>query len=638
MGYPSDDGERAAKLIRFNDTEDDYVVRGRFCHLEPADKPVHHVKVRLFVEAQTQSLGECYTGMDGSFLIRYRRPPVWPADLYLRLYLPAITYDGDKLIITEEPIVNAHRGICAREVWDSDSDCGVFNVPVWERQPIEKSFTPRLRIGGDLLLQQQQVPGRENFRIYMMAKSSMMFSKLMCAVWDTPVKNKTMLLRDDPERQALPESDEYLVEMLLNGFNPCLLMKADNEPRYTKIGGDVFVRYSYRGVGTDGKHDPSDTTAILKFVDVKTCEGTTTKGLKLIAMDICSRVGELQSSPNATYGEPTLYFPPRVKNSREGQLWERVKRMWRCNYFLFGEALAHLCETHLNIEQYVLAVMRNLRRNPIHRLLVPHMLGTVAINLKANEVLVSPDGLVVANSPVTPTSVMDVVRGRFKQLNWYGWKPRKPILDDQHIFARKQELYWSGVLEPFVEQFMEDNREEIDEFWPEIEAMNADMVANALELDDSHTKQPYWDFNEVNTSDEAHRRQNGRNQTAAVSPILNHDDLKQFCKYIIMVATMRHSHHNDSQFDLGGDPNFTSLGLQKDLTDLSVGMDEVVSNHEKDSVMFMTYALSHVDYGYIVANEERDMHPHLRGLLAKNKEAFQTLGQNVAAIRSTINI
>ena len=605
-----------------------HVVFGTLYHEAPRDKPLHHVLVRMFTEDGAAPLGEALTGMDGSFEIWYARPAAWPANLRLRIFLPFVRYGADGTLVKDcwRPLAQACRGLVAREVSDLRSNCGTFYISCWERKPAEASVTPRLLVDHDHGLSQYHRPGRDRYGASADLTAALLFNPVAMA-YGSRMPNETMQRRQCPKTYDLPESDEYLVDMVLNGFNPCAFKKVAPD---SGKPGDVHVTFSLRGVASDGHHFAPDTTAYFR-------QEVAGAKLKLVGIEVAARTGELQSSPHASYAPSVLYSCPPEKDSREGQLWERAKRVFRCNYFLFGEVWGHMCDTHLNVEQYVLAVMRNLRQNPIFTLLYPHLCGTVAANKKADD---ETNKTLVRASPLTSTSIADLVHCRFKQLNWYGWQPRREaVTGGQHKYARLQQLYWDKVLDPYVTEFMNEHHDDIETHWEEIERMSCEIVDESVQWDEAGCRDGAWVCtNECNqTREQEYRVRNKYGQTAAVSPIRDASDVKQLCKYILMHATFKHGYVNDRLFDVGGDPDFASFGLESDILELSNNPDTAVSNSVKDMQRRMTYSLSNVTYGYLLRDEEGDIHPHLNELLQTHRDEFRILGLNVDSIRSCIN-
>eukprot|EP01061_Rhynchopus_euleeides_P020685 TRINITY_DN335_c0_g1_i4.p1 TRINITY_DN335_c0_g1~~TRINITY_DN335_c0_g1_i4.p1 ORF type:complete len:471 (+),score=223.39 TRINITY_DN335_c0_g1_i4:161-1414(+) len=416
----------------------------------------------------------------------------------------------------------------------------------------------------------------------------------------------------------LPESDEYHAELALNGFNPRLLKRVNGSQTA------FYMDFSYGNLRLDQEHFAPDSTAF--FERRGGCV------LQLKRIDLRRRNAE-----GVLTGTTESYTPA----DRPAQ-WEGAKRVWRCNYFFFGEVATHLTETHLNMEQYILAVQRNVRKNPVLQLLAPHMYGTVLINKLADKILTAPTGLVVKHSAVTPVAVAEAVHAHAGTMNWHDWKPRESV-SKSHRFAYQQALYWDVVTE-YVNFFFEEHAADIEAQWQEIKLMSDELVANAVPFVDTSCE-PWQDLNEVNKRSSPHPAVEGTR--VALSPVTadeaitddnraqNLANLKQMCAYFILHATFRHTYVNDAQYDMGGDPQFATLGLLKDpLVDPTGAVsEEAVRDHRR-----VTYALVNVKYGYLMKDEDSNIHPKLKELLERERRTFLQVGLDVDTIRSCVNL
>eukprot|EP01061_Rhynchopus_euleeides_P020686 TRINITY_DN335_c0_g2_i1.p1 TRINITY_DN335_c0_g2~~TRINITY_DN335_c0_g2_i1.p1 ORF type:complete len:725 (+),score=316.91 TRINITY_DN335_c0_g2_i1:72-2246(+) len=437
-------------------------------------------------------------------------------------------------------------------------------------------------------------------------------------------------------------SDEDHVGLALNGFNPRLLKACDD-------GKTFYMDFSYKGVGLRKDYYVGDSTAFFER------DGNTMKLARIDITDMNDRYSPSTKGTKASYTpkSPTLE-------------WEGAKRIWRCNYFFFGEVTTHLTETHLNVEQYVLAVMRNLRHNPVYDLLTPHMYGTVFINSLADKILTSESGLVPKYSGILREDVTTAVQAHAKTMNWEHWRPRVPLTEG-HQFAHQQCHFWQ-VLEEYVTYYFNTYGVNIEKHWDEIYRMSQELVQYSVEYSEGWDKEPWQDMNEVNQGGylppaggkKASQEPNGEGAKAdgkkattaikrrAVSLVTpdekitpanrekNMANLKQLCKYVIFHATFRHKHINDAQYELGGIPGYATLGLQEDPRRGDNG--DIISDESRVDHKNTTYALVNVKYGYIMADEDKNMHPKLKELLKREKSAFAKMGLDIYDIRSCINI
>ena len=428
------------------------------------------------------------------------------------------------------------------------------------------------------------------------------------------------LTREMEEEAA--DSDDYLCQLVLSGFNPCLLQKGESE-------GQLYQEFSWKGLDQDGVHFAPDTRANFRL------DGG---ALTLESIVVTKRTaGDDMAASSAAYDEPVTY-------TAADATWNGVKRLFRVNYFLFGEIETHLSATHLNVEQYIVSLRRNVRKNPIARLLNPHFYGTVEVNRSANGLLIAPNGLIPKCSAVTPTSVGVISSRSFTTYNWKGWSPRSPLCDS-HRYAHLAELYWDFIGD-YVADFFKAHDAEIRGHWTEIHCMSQELVARAAAYEPQDGATSY-DASEINTPDKPHPDR-GEAGPFAISAITTSDvfsgqdlaNLQQVCHYLLHLATFQHTWVNDTQYDIGGDVRFASLGVSGDLTDpevLNGPIEMQVRAYDALQHPFYTYLLTMTRHGYIMRNEDNDMSLDLRQRLASRQAEFKNLGLDVRYIRSRIN-
>ncbi len=590
------------------------------------DIPAQNMRVELWDldVIKNDFLAVGYTNVDGTFLLEYNfdAEDRWSdkPDLILRLLDREYYYDSHGEPKSKWSVVASFDG--DENVTVEEYDFKTREVSYWEYEnpedPKKVGFTPRVAV----------VEGR----IPQPARTGHAIAQAAVAVNNSPEMLRFKLINkfnsDRPkigELNRYPQnltrkmgttkssSDDYLTEIVLNGFNPCILRKHDD--KYT-------VDFRWDGINLDNRHFSPNTMATFRVQN---------DSLTLESISVQKRIGG-NFDAHAGYRPAKIYTPQSAE-------WIQVKRLFRVNYFAFGEVNTHLTGTHLNIEQYNIAIRRHLHKNPLARLLLPHFYGTVAVNLGANDLLMSEDGLVGKGSPLTPESVQHVSRSFLGTLNWSGWEPRSAICSG-HRFAKLGVLYWE-VLTSYLDDYFRENLDEIKTHWAEILSMSNELIGRSVPYVDDGSD--FYDMGEINDSSKPHPIVNGIE--VALSPVTESgmaneeglSNLKQLCRYILFHATFKHSWVNDTQYDIGGEVMFASLGVSDDLTSLEVNPEEVVPPDEGLLQPFITYLLTYTKYGYIVRNEDDDMNPALIELLRSKAGEFEALGLNIRDIRSCIN-
>lgn len=565
-----------------------------------------------------------FTNTDGTFELEYEKGDAgWldKPDLVLRLLDKEYSYDSDNNPVFEWKVVANFKG--EEDVVAETYDFGILSAAFWEYENKEDeskiAFTPRVAvIDGEV--PQSQRTGRQIEQAGVALRNSPTFIRHQLINKFNPEKPTIQDIENSyPENLTRKmgensDSDEYLCDLVLNGFNPCMLEKEND---------NYHVNFKWNGLTQDGRHFAPNTRATFQLND---------GNLVLKSISVQKRVG---GSPDAhaRYREARVYTP-------ESSVWNRVKRLFRVNYFLFGEVVTHLAETHLNVEQYVVPMRRNLHLNPIARLIFPHFYGTVAVNLGANSLLIDDDGLIGLGSALTPNSVAQLVSDSFGGFNWYDWSPRPPVCES-HRFAKISNLFWRTLCE-YVDSFVDQNLTEIKKHWIEIYRMSEELTRNSLPY--FYQRDIAWyDNGEINTSDNPLPVIDG--QKVAISQVTKSEipsdgdieNLKQLCRYILYFATFKHSWVNDTQYDIGGDVMFASLGVTDDLTNSEINEETVVPSKEALQQPFITYLLTFTEYGYLMRNEDNDVNPEFRRTLHKYRSEFNSLGYDIRKIRSSIN-
>jgi len=437
-----------------------------------------------------------------------------------------------------------------------------------------------------------------------------------------------LTIKLDQKNPGYSRSDEYFVSRVLNGMNPCLMKRNKHNPNLFKTA------FNWDNYEKDDDHDLNNVEAFFEL-----------KGGKLVptAITVQSRYPD-SYLPHSRLKDPVTYTP------KDEEKWLQAKRIFRTNSFFAAEMIEHYIKAHLQMEQYTIAVFRNLRKNPVRLILSPHVKSLVNINQRADEVLVSPTiGLVTTNGPLIPASVVQICKESMATYDWKGWKPRQPICES-HTFAKITNLYWQ-VLTEYIDAFFEDYQEEIVKEWGEIHRLSDDIIEHSVAYQPSQpcgssldNDYDWYDYNELDKPDIPRTTVNGK--VKATRPITNSDkpsaediqNLKEFCRYVVFFITLWHSWVNDSQADEGGEIFYNSLALRNgsfgNETDPSIAPNIL----ESTNLIYMVNVLTAIKYGYILKNEDDDIPEKFRTTLASYKQKFADLGYDVGNIRALINV
>lgn len=361
---------------------------------------------------------------------------------------------------------------------------------------------------------------------------------------------------------------------------------------------------------------------------------------------------------------------PRAKHTftpEDGPKWQAAKRVARVSGAIYTEVAHHFAGTHINVEQYAIAAFRNLRLSPIAGLLKSFLRSVVLVNHTADRILVG-NGYITSACALTPKGIEQVVMNVMGTLDWKHFQPMQP-LSEAHVFARTANLYWNIVAQ-YVSDFIDylPYRENILEHWNEVYRFSEDTVNHSVPaflcnylrsalLDKSgkpgtgYTAGWYQTHNRMDLNDERPVVEGVPRAVSRITLARERDEvtetdianLKQACTYIIFQATFGHTWANSKQYDDIGEVMYCSLGLR-----FGTGPDGVLGPESDTSIapdltratqmMWWSNMLSRTGYGFITANEDNDVSPHMIEALEKHRNDFAELGFDIDTIQSRTNI
>lgn len=382
----------------------------------------------------------------------------------------------------------------------------------------------------------------------------------------TPQIMPANLTRNRPDKF----SDTFFVERRLNGFNP------GNFERVEKQDWQYIIRY-------DSSQYEVEPSGILPAV----IEARFT--LQENRLHLHSIQYELNKE--------------KITNCPGDSDWEWAKCLFRSSEFVFQETQSHLGRTHLNIEQYAMAYYRNVTNNPVKLLLEPHLEGLLNINKLGALIIFGKTGIIPQASALDEKQVEFLLKDEISKLNYHNWHPSTQALKDyvnNNLFDRAAIAAWE-IIEKYVENFLENNKSGILEYWSEIEGMSQDLVSHSL------LKPEYG--------------------TLAIADI---NDLKKLCVYVIYHSSFFHSWVNYKQYEDGGDIDYAAIGLW-DSHHPAYSPVEISQKHIQQ--VLITWTLSSVRYNPVMENGS----PILKDLFWQRRDEIQP-GLPLESIMMSIHI
>lgn len=604
--------------------------------------PIHNLYLELW-DRDTMNpddfLGQTMTDSEGRFEIWYDPDDAGfndLPDLDLRVYEMVNKFDKLGNIKSRRKLVYSIMG--DDNVTAVDYDFGDCRIPLWEYDPL--GITPRVMIMDEGNAPEAYGQGRSLVMVKVLAeielkkRKHLLEAKLGMISIDSIQKdypeNRTRILEN--KAPNITRSDEFFGDMVLNGMASNVI---DKDPRNPNR---FWVHYHWNSYEQDGIYAMPNIDIYLEK-----------KGKTIVPVEIAVSVREKGAT------EKNAPLTKHVITNKEGEKWNQAKRIARVSATLAAELSNHLCQTHLNGEQYAIAAHRNLRLNPVRDLIFPHLKEVSLINHSANTLLLGPTGYITHSTGFTEESIGEYIQQVVGTLDWKGWKPRR-IACEKHTFAKASHLYWN-VLGEFVDWYFGTFDDEIRMHWYEIKRFSDALVANSTDFFlcgylrghvEPIESEDYWfDWNERMKLSITRAEHNGRKK--AVSAITTSDaaneegidNLKQLCKYVIHHTTFMHWWSNSKQYDEGGELRFNGLGLRYGNNGIfTPESDDSVLPPAEDATMqlWISYMLSKTNFGFLLKNEDKDIHPKFVELLQKYRDDFSAMGVDISLITSRTNI
>ncbi|MCY1031599.1 lipoxygenase family protein [Corallococcus sp. BB11-1] len=604
--------------------------------------PLHHLKVELWDRdfgTPDDFLGEGFTDAEGAFAIRYDPADAGEGDLpdlELRFFEPQHTFRKDGRVVETWRRIGSEQG--PDDHGGLRYDFGTVRVPYWEYDPasplarllvVEEGTPPTAYAPGRSLAMLKAVAPIELIKRQHLLQGQLGQAPSLEKIQaDYPESTTARMERESP---GSTRSDAYFGERLLNGMFSSIL---DRDP---EVPGDAqaFRLYlPWNAYEQDGIHCLPDVDVRLRLVEGKLLPVRIILGLR---------------EPGAT--APGSPVTRRTFTPADGRDWEAAKRMARVSATLDVELGNHLGQCHFNMEQYAIAAHRNLRRNPLRWLLMPHLREVVLINHSANGFLVGSTGYITRASALTEQGINKRLEHLMGSYDWKGFAPAAPVCEG-HRYARAGQLFWR-LLGEHIDAFFAEHGADISAQWHEVRRFSDDLVAHSAPAFVCRYLRAKVPGKEATWFVRSERMdldvKAAEPPPKAVSAVTRTDapqageleGLKNLCRYVVFFATFRHAWANNLQWEDAGEVLYSCLGLRwgKDgALPTEEDLDAAPEPDEATEMLWISWMLSKTNYGFILSNEEEDVHPRLLELLRAHAAEFSALGLDVRTVSSRINI
>ncbi|XP_059210555.1 arachidonate 12-lipoxygenase, 12S-type [Centropristis striata] len=133
--------------------------------------------------------------------------------------------------------------------------------------------------------------------------------------------------------------------------------------------------------------------------------------------------------------------------------WQLAKMWVRHSEFQVFQVLSHLLRTHLVVEVFCVATLRQLPSvHPIHKLLAPHLRYTLEINCRGRNQLISPTGIFKRVVSTGGDGLLILAQKEYKVLTYRSLQPHFDFLDrgvsqlPNYFYREHSLMLWEAIL------------------------------------------------------------------------------------------------------------------------------------------------------------------------------------------------
>ncbi|XP_034020087.1 arachidonate 12-lipoxygenase, 12S-type [Thalassophryne amazonica] len=319
----------------------------------------------------------------------------------------------------------------------------------------------------------------------------------------------------------------------LNGCNPRMIKRCNKVPENFPVKPNMVQRSLYPRTNLD-KELKAGNIFLLDYAIMDGIPANTIQGRpQYIAAPICLLYQhpdqglipiaiQLQQTP----GLDTLIFLPN-----DPPLAWLLAKMWvRHAEFQVFQLLSHLLRTHLVVEVFCVATLRQLPAvHPIYKLLAPHLRYTLEINCRGRSQLISSEGIFKRVVSTGGHGLLILAQKEYKDLTYRSLQPCCDFIDrgvsklPNYFYREHSLMLWEAIhsfVSDMVRLFYQSDNEVLEDL--ELQAWIRDVTQEGF------TELPHFGL---------------------PCQLGNREELSTLLAVVIFTSTAQHSATNNGQFD-----------------------------------------------------------------------------------------
>uniref|UniRef100_A0A8D0A4P3 Arachidonate 12-lipoxygenase n=1 Tax=Sander lucioperca TaxID=283035 RepID=A0A8D0A4P3_SANLU len=252
------------------------------------------------------------------------------------------------------------------------------------------------------------------------------------------------------------KEDSFFGYQCMNGCNPRMIKRCKKLPDNFPVVADMVQSSMAPRTNLD-KELKAGNIYLLDYVLLDGIPTNTIRGKpQYIAAPLCLLYQHPDNGliPIAIQLEQTPGLDTPIFLPRDPPLAWLLAKMWvRHAEFQVFQLLSHLLRTHLVVEVFCVATLRQLPAvHPIYKLLAPHLRYTLEINCRGRTQLISPNGIFKRVVSTGGDGLLILSQREYKELTYCSLQPTNDFTDRgvsqlKNYFYREHSLMmWEAIL------------------------------------------------------------------------------------------------------------------------------------------------------------------------------------------------